>query len=280
MFADYAFERYVQQGLPPHVAAAVVGAFQQESGADLDPLAVHDDGTGFGIAGWRDPEPGKGRKTNLMNWAQQNELDPEDIDTQLDYFLHEITEGDEKAVGERLMAARDVNEAADAMVHYERPQGYDQNDVTKANGYENRLNNAKALFTTYVGDDSLAAGEPTQTHDVSPMPEEADPDLELEPYPEDEEETSDDTLEDVEAEEPSTRQQVGQALLNAGQKMQKQSQEEEEFDYSPAGDNVETEALPESGIPVDAYQQFTSLYADGGVVGENDIDEYFKMLGV
>ena len=275
MFADYAFERYVQQGLPPHIAAAVVGAFQQESGADLDPMAVHDDGTGFGIAGWRDPEPGKGRKTNLMKWAQSNELDPEDIDTQLDYFLHEITEGDEKAVGEKLLSARDLNEATDAMVHYERPQGYDQNDVTKANGYENRLNNAKALFTSYTGEDALAAGEPTETHNTAPLPEEAEPDLELEPYPEDDEEDFDD--ESV-GEGQTDTQRAGQAIYNAGRKMQDQS--DEPLDYTPAGENVEMEELPDSGIPVDAYQQFTSLYADGGVVGEMDSEEFFKMLGV
>src|SRR5688572_13318704 len=119
VFADYAFDRLIQKGYSPHAAAAVVGRFQQESGMDLDPLAVHDDGTGFGIAGWRDPEPGKGRRTNLLNWAKQNNLDPEDIDTQLDYFDYEITEGEERASGDLLRNAQTIDDAAAAMVHYE-----------------------------------------------------------------------------------------------------------------------------------------------------------------
>lgn len=274
MFADYALDRYIQMGIPPHIAAGIVGAFQQESGMDLDPEAVHDNGTGFGIAGWRDPQPGVGRKTELMNWAKQSGQDPSDIDTQLDYFLWEITDGPEKAVGDKLFSAQNVDEAADAMVHYERPQGYDQNDVTKANGYENRLNNARSLFNTYTGGNLATPQEEAPLPDLNSDDPKYNPELE-ELTPQD-----DDYYEPEEGEDegPTDMERAGKAVYAAGQRLRDQASEP--LDYTPGGDNMEVEVPQNSGIPVDAYQQFTSLYADGGVVGENDIDEFFKSLGV
>jgi hypothetical protein len=268
MFADYAYDRFIEKGYSPHAAAAAVGAFQQESGKDLDPLAVHDEGTGMGIAGWRDVEPGVGRKTNLINWAKQNNLDPNDIDTQLDYFDYEINDGEERGVGDQLRNAETLDDAVAAMVHYERPQGYDQNDITKASGYDNRLNNAKALFDSYTGSDALA-------QDTRALDPEAMQEVELDEYPEDEEEYDDEAYED---EEPTDRERVGQALLSAGRKMQDQTNEP--LDYTPAGENMEVEESYDQGIPVNQYQQYTAAYADGGVVGEMDINEYFRMLGV
>lgn len=273
MFADYAFNRYIEKGYSPQAAAAIVGAFQQESGADLDPLAEHDEGTGFGIAGWRDPEPGKGRMTGLMDWAKENDLDPKDIDTQLDYFDHEVTDGPEKSVGEALRNAGTVEEAADAMVHYERPEGYDAKDPTKANGYENRVNNARSLLASYTGEDPGAG--PSASADAP----------EMEAYPEDDQADSTDdevpAAEDDNYDIPDQKtglQKAGANLVRTSQKLRDQASEP--LDYTPGGENVEIDQNYDQGIPVDAYQQYTGMYADGGVVGEASIDDYFKSLGV
>lgn len=270
MFADYAFDYFLQKGYTPQAAAAAVGAFQQESGMDLDPLAVHDNGTGMGIAGWRDEEPGKGRKTNLLNWAEGQGLDPNDIDTQLGFFDYEITEGDERDAGDLLRNASTLEDAAAAMVHYERPQGYDRNDVTLANGYDNRLANAQSLLESFTGNDALL-------QDTSVDMDFEEPDLEPVPELEDDEQYE---AQDLEGEEPTTRERFGKALFNAGQKMRDQASEP--LDTTPGGENMEVDDSSYSqGIPVDDYKQYTSLYQDGGVVGETmSVRDYFKMIGV
>jgi len=286
MFADYAFDYFLNKGYSPQKAAAAVGAFMQESGADLDPLAVHDNGTGMGIAGWRDEKPGTGRKTDLLNWAKENDLDPSDIDTQLDYFDHDISEGNERDVGKLLDSAQNVDDAVAAMVHYERPQGYDKADVTKANGYDNRLRYAQDLFNTYTGGgegESLARGSTYQEDKLAQPPDmssDTDNDVELEPYSD-----SDDTDSETEKtdktsddEESTGRRRAAKMLFAAGEKAR--SAASEPFDYTPGGENIETQQNWDTGIPLNAYEQFTSLYQDGGVVGNYSIQEYMKKLGI
>lgn len=277
MFADYAFEHYLAKGYSPQKAAAAVGAFMQESGEDLDPRTVHDNNTGIGIAGWRDEKPGVGRKTDFLNWAKQNELDPYDIDTQLDYFDYDITEGGHKNIGALLDQADNLDDAVGAMVHYERPQGYDPNDVTKVNGYSNRLSYAQNLYNTFVGND----GPQPQAIDMNddsladaPDKPTDDEDVELEPYPE----ASADDKDEAEVETPKTpRQKAGQALLSTAAKMASSS--DEPFDYTPAGQNMDVNADYNFGIPVDEYEQYLPMYRDGGVVGDQDFLEYAKMIG-
>lgn len=275
MFADYAFNRFIEKGYSPQAAAAIVGRFQQESGADLDPLAVHDEGTGFGIAGWRDPEPGKGRMTGLMDWAKENDLDPKDIDTQLDYFDHEVTNGPEKDVGEALRNAQTVEEASDAMIHYERPQGYDAKDPSKASGYENGVSNARALLSSYTGDSSAVDNAPDASYDT-----------ETESYKDDGQADEDWTADDQAAEEKALdedastygRERAGKALQNVGRRLQEQSSQP--LDYTPGGENMDVDQSMDQGIPLDEYQQYTGMYSDGGVVGEGSIDDFFKSLGL
>lgn len=277
MFADYAYERLLQKGYSPHAAAAAVGAFQQESGDDLDPQAVHDNGTGFGIAGWRDPKPGEGRKTNLFNWAGANGLDPNDIDTQIDFFDYETTEGDEASIGEMLRNAETVDDAAAAMVHYERPEGYDESDVTKASGYENRLGKAKALFESYAGGDAAAAVGIESPDDTLAESSAEEDDLDFIPF-DDGEKTTDEDLadENKDDEKQTTGQRIGKAIYTASRSAE-EAANEDSGDYTP---NMEIEPLPETGIPVNSYQQYVPMYKNGGVVGEADINEYFKMLGI
>ncbi|PWR24986.1 phage tail tip lysozyme [Zavarzinia aquatilis] len=133
---------FTDAGYSPAAAAAVAGRFGQESG--FDPNAVHDGGTGLGIGGWRDPQPGEGRKSALAAYAAERGLDPRSIETQARFALFEMQTG-EKAIGDRLKAAATVEDAARIMMDYERPAGWTAADPTKGAGWGEGLGYALTL---------------------------------------------------------------------------------------------------------------------------------------
>src|SRR5262249_52102055 len=118
-FRDRAYNFYLQQGFAPHQAAALAGQAISESGGN--PTAAPDQGTGFGIFGFRDPKPGEGRWTDLRNWAKANNLDPNDETTQLKFSVHELSTS-EKTAGDKLRASTDLTGATDAVLDYLRPK--------------------------------------------------------------------------------------------------------------------------------------------------------------
>lgn len=147
MFSDsaaYAVQRLQQLGWSPAAAVGMVGNLVQESGPNLNPTATHDGGTGFGIAGFRDPKPGEGRWTNLRNFAGQQGLNHRDLDTQLRFIDHELRTS-ESGVGNRLRNARDASEAARISIDFFRPEGWTSNNPTGGHGWNNRLQNAQTL---------------------------------------------------------------------------------------------------------------------------------------
>lgn len=135
---------FIDKGYTPQQAAGIVGNLIQESGSGLNTTAVHDGGTGFGIAGFRDPTPGQGRKTNLLNFAKGSSADPRDLFTQLD-FVHKELQGSEGAANRNLLRASDPASAATAFAGYERPQGWSAANPMGAHGIQNRIDNAQAL---------------------------------------------------------------------------------------------------------------------------------------
>jgi hypothetical protein len=68
------------------LAAALVGQMMKESGGN--PKAVHDNGTGYGLFGHRDPTPNRGRKTKLFSHLGRSNK-PEFFG-QLDYAVKEL----------------------------------------------------------------------------------------------------------------------------------------------------------------------------------------------
>lgn len=112
---------FQSKGMAPADAAAMVWNFQQESGKNLNPTLSHDGGTGFGIAGFRDPTPGQGRWTNLRNFAAENKLDPNSLDAQLQFAWNEL-QGPENATFQKIQAARTPEEKAAAAIGYFRPR--------------------------------------------------------------------------------------------------------------------------------------------------------------
>lgn len=87
--ALYAYNYYINKGLPPHVAAGFVGNFNVESGFADDVLSgrrAGDNGTAFGLAQWRGD-----RLANLNKYSAQRGMDwRKSLDTQLDFALEEF----------------------------------------------------------------------------------------------------------------------------------------------------------------------------------------------
>ncbi|HYC66521.1 MAG TPA: phage tail tip lysozyme, partial [Reyranellaceae bacterium] len=128
-------------GLSPVAAQGVVGNLFQESG--FNPNAVHDSGTGYGLAGWR-----LDRRDNLMKFAQMQGKPPSDPNLQLDFLVHEMKSGDMQAqrAYALLQQAKTPQEASAAMMHFFRPAGY-----TPSNPQGGHAFNQRAQYSQQFG---------------------------------------------------------------------------------------------------------------------------------
>ena len=149
------YNRLVERGLAPHQAAALVGRFQQESGAGLNTTAHGDKtipGGSHGIGQWN-----RDRLANLKRFGGDRWTDPI---VQADFALWEGRPGgpEEKAFN-MIRNARNVDEAVVGAMAYERPQGFTWNNPTGGHGYANTVKNAYALTGNKgMSIDSLPAG--------------------------------------------------------------------------------------------------------------------------
>jgi soluble cytochrome b562 len=116
-------------GFKPEEAAAMVGNLYQESG--FNPTALHDNGTGFGMGGWR-----LDRRDALLNYAQQNKRDPRDPQTQLDFYATELKGRPEFA---QFQAAQDPASRQAALMTYFRPAGWTPQAPQAGHGFGNRV---------------------------------------------------------------------------------------------------------------------------------------------
>ncbi len=145
-------------GYSDAAVSGILGNLQNESGNNLNTRAIHDSGTGLGIAGWRDPSPGKGRKTNLINFARERGEDVHSLKTQLDFLDHEL-KTTESGVYKRLMGASTPDEAALAFISFERPQGWTAANPQGGHNWEGRRRTAVDVYNKFSG--SKAAALPT-----------------------------------------------------------------------------------------------------------------------
>lgn len=103
----WAMEQLRKEGVPEGnlraAAAHLVGQADMESG--LNPNAVHDGGTGYGIYGARDPRPGVGRRTNMLRWLAANGFERNSAEGQMRYMAHEAMSGRYKMTRNILMNA-------------------------------------------------------------------------------------------------------------------------------------------------------------------------------
>lgn len=138
----HAFARLTAAGLPPHVAAGLTGNLMQESGKDINPAAVGDNGNAFGSGQWTGD-----RKAAYMGFATERGSDPTDFDTQLDFLLHE-GQTSEKAAWARIMATKTPEEAALVASKYFWRPGDPRN--------ENRVAYANAIYGARDADPTAA----------------------------------------------------------------------------------------------------------------------------
>lgn len=102
----FAFDYFRGKGVPDHIAAGLVGNLMQESGAEIDPAAVGDNGNAFGSGQWNGP-----RMRAYKAFAAERGVEPTDFQTQLDWLWHE-GQTTEKGAWDKIMAARTPEEAA------------------------------------------------------------------------------------------------------------------------------------------------------------------------
>ena len=148
----YAKKVLMDLGWKDYQAAAMVGQFMQESYSDLRTNVWGDKRTAFGIGQWRDSynkatgEHSPGRLTDLLKFANDLKKPIDDLDAQVRFADWELRKGSEKAVGKRLSAAKNIDEALEAAIGYERPANYSVDNPRAGHGWANREAFAKSLL--------------------------------------------------------------------------------------------------------------------------------------
>lgn len=139
--AKIGLDYLMEQGLSKIQAAAIIGAGIVESNlkthAEGDKnLAVH----AHGMFQWRGE-----RWANLRLLAKNRDKDPYDFLLQLEFVLSELATT-EKRAGDKLFAAKTIEDAVEAMVDYERPQGWTSKHPRQARTWRQRLSAARSLL--------------------------------------------------------------------------------------------------------------------------------------
>lgn len=124
--AKSAVDYLVSKGLSPAQAAGVVGNLVQES--KLDSGAQNKAEGSYGLAQWRGS-----RLQDLAQFASSKGKDISDVNTQLDFIMHEMSNKESKA-GAMLRASNTAEEAAfNFGKYYERPKNVEQSRMAYAN---------------------------------------------------------------------------------------------------------------------------------------------------
>jgi hypothetical protein len=148
----YAKKVLMDLGWKDYQASAMVGNFMQESYADLRTNVWGDQKTAFGIAQWRDNYDkvtgahSPGRLTDLLTFANSLKKPIDDLDTQVRFADWELRKGSERGVGKRLTASKNIDEALEAAIGYERPAGYKPDNPRAGHGWSNREKFAKSIL--------------------------------------------------------------------------------------------------------------------------------------
>ncbi len=115
--AEYSYQYLINKGLSPTAAAGIVGNLKAESGFDPSVVGKADSTGSIGLAQWN-----YSRKDNLINFAKQKGTSHTDLNTQLDFIVHELNQPAFKKAKDSLYSAKSPDEAAMAfMNHYEKP---------------------------------------------------------------------------------------------------------------------------------------------------------------
>lgn len=111
-------------GIDPKAASGIVGGLMLESGGnttDISPTAENPTSGSYGIGQWLGP-----RKDELMAFAEETGGDPNDLDTQISFLIHEL-KGSENGALQEILKAQSPDEAGRlADQFYERSEGTDE----------------------------------------------------------------------------------------------------------------------------------------------------------
>lgn len=123
--AIHAMNRLVNElGIDPKAASGIVGGLMLESGGnttDISPTAKNPKSGSYGIGQWLGP-----RQDELMAFAEETGGDPNDLDTQISFLIHEL-KGSESGALQEIIKAQSPGEAGRlADKFYERSEGTDK----------------------------------------------------------------------------------------------------------------------------------------------------------
>jgi hypothetical protein len=148
----YAKKVLMDLGWKDYQAAALVGQFMQESYSDLRTNVWGDKKTAFGIAQWRDNYDKvtnvhtPGRLTDLLTFANERKKPLDDLDTQVRFVDWELRKGSERGTGKLLAATKNIEEALDVAIGYERPFGWKRDNPRAGHGFSRREAFAKSIL--------------------------------------------------------------------------------------------------------------------------------------
>ena len=123
--AIHAMNRLVNElGIDPKAASGIVGGLMLESGGDttdISPTAKNPKSGAYGIGQWLGS-----RQDDLMAFAEETGGDPNDLDTQISFLIHEL-KGSENGALQEIIKAQSPDEAGRlADQFYERSEGTDE----------------------------------------------------------------------------------------------------------------------------------------------------------
>lgn len=123
--AMHAMNRLVNElGIDPKAASGIVGGLMLESGGnttDISPTAKNSTSGSYGIGQWLGS-----RQDDLMAFAEETGGDPNDLDTQISFLIHEL-KGSENGALQEIVKAQSPDEAGRlADKFYERSEGTDE----------------------------------------------------------------------------------------------------------------------------------------------------------
>lgn len=144
-FADELRKKGVSPENLPFAVSALSGQVQAES--KFNPSVEHDKGTGYGIYGARDPNPGRGRKTDMFNWLKQNGYDKDSAEGQARYMVNEAFGGKYPQTANALRNANKDNLSGVTSVlvdEFEAPAERRQNKIDRLGHTQRFLPEAQA----------------------------------------------------------------------------------------------------------------------------------------
>lgn len=143
-----AYNFFIQHGWSPVQAAGILGGLNGET-SNLNTTQSHDNGIGYGIAGWNGP-----RLTGLYQFARQNKESPSDLNTQLGYVDWELRHS-EAGAGAVLGQAQNPAQAGQATLAYFRPK-----DWNVPGAHPERAQNAQQVYGQFGAMDPVASIPP------------------------------------------------------------------------------------------------------------------------